>query len=72
MNLGTTYICVNDIQKSLAFYKLLLQKEPLYANEENKHFNQAYINDFFIDKGEPQNNIVILNFEVDDLKQEYE
>lgn len=99
MTLGTTYICVNDMQKSLAFYKLLLQKEPLYANEdrwitfdcgnflslynkhydekivskeENEYFNQAYINDFFIDKGAPQNNIVILNFEVDDLKQEYE
>lgn len=99
MTLGTTYICVNDMQKSLAFYKLLLQKEPLYANEdrwitfdcgnflslynkhydekivskeENEHFNQAYINDFFVDKGEPQNNIVIFNFEVDDLKQEYE
>ncbi len=34
MNLGTTYICVNDMQKSLDFYKALLQKEPLYANED--------------------------------------
>ncbi len=99
MNLGTTYICVGDMQKSLAFYKELLQKEPLYANEDrwitfgcgntlslynkhydekiisrepNEHFNQAYIDDFFADKGQARNNIMILNFEVDDLKQEHE
>lgn len=99
MNLGTTYICVDDMQKSLAFYKALLQKEPLYANEDrwitfdcgntlslynkhydekiisrepDEHFNQAYIDDFFADKGQARNNIIILNFEVDDLKQEHE
>jgi lactoylglutathione lyase len=99
MKLGTTYICVSDIQKSLAFYKILLQKEPLYANEdrwitfdcgntlslynkhydekimgkeENKNFNQAYIDNFYKDNEQPKNNIVIFNFEVDDLKQEYE
>lgn len=31
MRLGTTYICVEDIEKSLNFYKLLLQKEHYIA-----------------------------------------
>lgn len=34
MRLGTTYICVEDMEKSLNFYKLLLQKEPLYCNDD--------------------------------------
>lgn len=29
MKLATTYICVDDIEKSLNFYKALLQQEPL-------------------------------------------
>lgn len=99
MKLGTTYICVNDMEKSMAFYQALLQKKPLYANENrwvtfdcgntfslynrhyderiigqkaDEHFNQAYIDDFFLDKGQAKNNIMILNFEVEDLKQEQE
>lgn len=99
MKLGITYICVNDIEKSLKFYKLLLQKEPLYCNDDrwiafdcgnqialynkkydekllkiskNIHFNQAYINDFFKEESVHKNNIVIFNFEVEDLKSEYE
>lgn len=99
MKLGTTYICVSDMQKSLEFYKALLQKEPLYANgdrwitfdcgnslslynrrydeeiiskAEEGHFNQAYIDDFFMDKGQAKNNVVIFNFETENLRQEYE
>lgn len=99
MKLGTTYICVNDIEKSLRFYRLLLQKEPLYCNDDrwiafdcgnqialyNKkydekllkeanstHFNQAYIDDFLKEDYPKKNNIVIFNFEVEDLKSEYE
>ena len=34
MKLGTTYICVDDMEKSFKFYKLLLQKEPLYCNDD--------------------------------------
>lgn len=98
MKLATTYICVKNMQKSLEFYKKLLQKEPLYANDErwvtfecgnqfslynkaydetliekeaHKHFNQAYIDDFCKEE-EAKNNIVILNFEVENLKNEYE
>ncbi len=99
MKLGIIYICVNDIEKSLKFYKLLLQKEPLYCNDNrwivfdcgnqlalyNKkydekflkaskdiHFNQAYIDDFLKEDTYKKNNIVIFNFEVEDLKSEYE
>lgn len=99
MRLRTTYICVEDIEKSLNFYKLLLQKEPLYCNddrwivfdcgnqlalynkkydkkllkeEQDIHFNQAYIDDFFKEYGYKKNNVVIFNFEADDLKSEYQ
>lgn len=99
MRLGTTYICVEDIDKSLEFYRLFFGEEPAYANDNrwitfhrgnslslyNKkydeklinemnqtHFNQAYIDDFTAEAGERKNNIMILNFEVEDLKAEYE
>ena len=75
MRLGTTYICVEDMEKSLNFYKLLLQKEPLYCNDDRWieiHFNQAYIDDFFKEDEYKKNNIVIFNFEVEDLKSEYQ
>lgn len=83
----------------MKFYKLLLQKEPLYCNDDrwiafdcdnqialyNKkydikllqesndiHFNQPYIDDFLKEDNYKKNNIVIFNFEVEDLKSEYE
>lgn len=98
MKLGTTYICVSNMQKSLNFYKALLQKEPLYSNDdkwiifecgnvfslynksydekliskkENDFFNQAYIDEFYKDNGKPKNNMVVFNFEVNNLKNEY-
>lgn len=98
MKLGTTYICVENMEKSLNFYKALLQQEPLYCNDDrwiafdcgnqialyNKkyderlikeadsiHFNQAYLDDFSKVDIPKNNNIVIFNFEVDDLKAEY-
>lgn len=99
MQLETTYICVNDMQKSLHFYQTLLQKEPDYTNDDrwvtflcgssislynkkyddliiekeaDKHFNQAYLDDFQRDDGEAKNNIVIFNFTTKHLAQEYE
>lgn len=97
IRLGTTYICVKNMEKSINFYKLLLQQDPIYMNEErwvtfkcgqtvslynkeydqkiienHKYFNQAYIDDFFIEDDKKKNNIMILNFEVDNLKAEYE
>ena len=98
MRLETTYVYVEDMEKSLNYYKLLLQKEPSYCNDDrwitfdcgnqlalyNKkhdeklikelneiHFNQAYIDHFFKEDKYKKNNIVIFNFEVEDLKSEY-
>lgn len=34
MRLGTTYICVGDMRKSLDFYKSFLQQEPVFCNED--------------------------------------
>ena len=34
MTLGTMYIFVGDIKKSIEFYKLLLQEEPWHANDD--------------------------------------
>lgn len=97
MVLGTTYIFVSDIKKSVEFYSKLLQEKPLQSNDDrwvqfsnkialynkaydakiiskdpNERFNQAYIEDFYKDTGAPKNNLVVFNFEVEDLKSEYE
>lgn len=96
MRLGTTYIYVNDINKSVDFYSKLLQEKPLKANDDrwvqfsnkialynksydariigkepNERFNKAYIDEFFKDTGDMKNNLVVFNFDVDDLKSEY-
>ena len=34
MTLGTMYIFVGNLEKSVEFYKLLLQEEPLYTNDD--------------------------------------
>lgn len=97
MILGTMYIYVSDLKKSVDFYSKLLQESPLKANDDrwvqfgnkialyNKSydakiigknpsasFNQAYIDDFYKDTGTSKNNLVVFNFEVDDLQTEYE
>ena len=46
--------------------------EELIKNSNEIHFNQAYINYFYKDDFAKKNNIVIFNYEVDDLKAEYE
>ena len=97
MILGTMYILVGNLEKSVEFYKLLLQEEPLYTNDDrwvqfsnkialynraydekiigqepSEKFNQAYIDDFYKSSGTLKNNLVVFNFEVDDLKYEYQ
>ncbi len=99
MKLGTTYICVENMRKSINFYELLLQSKPIYANDDrwvtfdcgnsvslyNKGFdekllekvgeecfNQAYIDDFYKEDSDKKNNIIILNFMVENLNIEYE
>ncbi len=96
MILGTTYIFVNDLKKSVDFYSKLLQEHPLKMNGDrwvqfsnkialynksydakiigtrpSERFNQAYIDDFYKDTGAPKNNLVVFNFETDDLCSEY-
>lgn len=34
MKLGTTYICVDDMEKSLYFYRNFLRQDPLYCNDD--------------------------------------
>lgn len=97
MVLGTMYIFVSDMEKSMRFYRELLQEEPLYANDDrwvqfsnkialyNKsydakiigkepsaRFNQAYIDDFYRDTGNPKNNIVDPDGNVLEITGEYE
>ena len=97
MELGTTYIFVKDIKKSIDFYCKLLQENPIKANDDrwvqfsnkialynksydakiigtepSERFNQAYIDDFYKDTGIPKNNVVVYNFDVENLKSEYE
>lgn len=97
MKLCTVYIMVNDIEKSVDFYRQLLQEEPLYSNDDRwvqfsnhialynyrydkrimesdstGNFSQTYIEDFNKSKENPKNDIVVFNFETDDLKKEYQ
>lgn len=97
MHLGTVYIMVGDMAKSVDFYSRLLQEKPLRANDDrwvqfghgialyskaydaniighepSERFNRAYIDDFYRDKGAPKNNLVVFNFDTDDLKREHE
>ena len=44
----------------------------IIGTEPSEKFNQAYIDDFYKKAGTPKNNLVVFNFFVDDLKQEYE
>jgi lactoylglutathione lyase len=44
----------------------------IIGKEPSIRFNQAYIDDFYRDTGNPKNNIVVFNFVVEDLKKEYE
>ena len=44
----------------------------IIGKEPSERFNQAYIDDFYKDTGIPKNNLVVFNFAVDDLKEEYE
>ena len=44
----------------------------IIGKEPSDRFNQAYIDDFYKDEDVRKNNLVAFNFEVDDLKGEYE
>ena len=40
--------------------------------DSNERFNRTYIDEFYKDEGLRKNNIMVLNFEVEDLKSEYD
>ncbi len=44
----------------------------IIGKEPSERFNQAYIDEFYRDTGTPKNNLVVFNFDVEDLKSEYE
>ena len=61
-----TFDCGNSISLyNKGFDEKILEK----ACEEC--FNQAYIDDFYKEDSDKKNNIIILNFEVENLKSEY-
>lgn len=46
--------------------------DKIIGKEPSDRFNQAYIDAFYKDNSVRKNNLVVFNFEVDDLKVEYE
>lgn len=44
----------------------------IIGREPSEKFNQAYIDEFYRDTGIPKNNLVVFNFDAEDLKSEYE
>ena len=99
MKLGTTYINVTDMNRSLDFYKKLLECEPVGKNldrwatfecassislynrkydenlirspENHGAFNFSYIAMLSRKESEKKNNVMVLNFMVEDLDAEY-
>lgn len=57
MELGMTYICVKDINKSLVFYKQILNKEPTFMNE-NRWIQFDYGNSFALYNAEYDKKII--------------
>lgn len=62
-----TFDCGNSISLYNKKYDEKLLKEA-----STDCFNPAYINDFYQEDADKRNNIMILNFEVENLEREYE
>ena len=60
-----------DCGNQLALYNKKYD-EKLLRESNDIHFNQAYIDNFLKEDNYKKNNIVIFNFEVEDLKKEYQ
>lgn len=60
-----------EFSNKIALYNKVYDAKMI-GKEPSSRFNQAYIDDFYRDTGEPKNNIVVFNFEVEDLEEEYE
>lgn len=82
LSIFTVNYCKNSHEKAnddrwvqfsnkIALYNKAYDAKIIDTNASDR-FNQAYIEDFNKDTGTPKNNLVVFNFEVDDLKSEYQ
>ena len=61
-----------DFGNKLAIYNRLYDEEKIRNEDLKDCYNDEYIKNFNIDRGEKKNNIVIFNFYTSNLKEEYE
>lgn len=61
---------MGTISNFIALYNKNYDKKFI-NDKSSERFNEVYIKDFVADKGVPENNIVIFNFEVENLVFEY-
>jgi lactoylglutathione lyase len=61
-----------DYGNKLTIYNRLYDEEKIKNKDLNDCYNDEYIKNFNIDRGEKKNNIVTFNFYTSNLKKEYE
>ena len=61
-----------DFGNKLAIYNRLYDEKKIKSEELKDCYNDEYIKNFNIDRGEKKNNIVTFNFYTSNLKEEYE
>ena len=66
-NRWTEFNCGNK----LSIYNRLYDVEKLKSDDMSDHYNEEYIKNFNIDRGEKKNNIITLNFYTENLTEEY-
>ena len=61
-----------DFGNKLAIYNRLYDEKKIKSEDLKDCYNDEYIKNFNIDRGEKKNNIVTFNFYTSNLKKEYE
>jgi len=61
-----------DFGNKLAIYNKLYDEKKIKSEDLKDCYNDEYIKNFNIDRGEKKNNIVTFNFYTSNLKEEYE
>ena len=61
-----------DFGNKLAIYNRLYDEKKIKSEDLKDCYNDEYIKNFNIDRGEKKNNIVTFNFYTSNLKEEYE
>ena len=61
-----------DFGNKLAIYNRLYDEKKIKSEELKDCYNDEYIKNFNVDRGEKKNNIVTFNFYTSNLKEEYE